>query len=145
MTPPSCTQSVASAMANEFGLSTDTQTALLARALPHALAATRANYLGGSPVIFGRGDEKNLKRQFKVAIVERWKNDPEMVRLATAAYNESPKKFFFVAPLAWILGQAVTAVFSWLVWRVLDYLWSHRNSRLVGVAAQECALTQGGE
>ena len=132
-------------MANEFGLTTDIQSQLLTRALPHAIHATRANWLGGSPVLFGRGDEKTLKKQFKHAILARWRADPQLVQLASVAYAESPKKFIFVAPLAWLLGQAVTAVFSWLVWRVLDYLWSHRSSRLLGIAAQEVAALHGGD
>ena len=130
-------------MANEFGLSTDIQSQLLTRALPHAIHVTHTNWLGGSPVVFDRHDEKLLKNAYKRVVLTRWKNDPELVKLASAAYAESPKKFIFVAPLAWLLGQAVTAVFSWLVWRVLDYLWSHRSSRLLGIAAQEVAALHG--
>ena len=130
-------------MGNEFGLTTDIQLQLLTRALPHAIHVTHRNWLGGSPVVFNRDDERQLKKAYKRVVLDRWKSDPQLVQLASAAYAESPKKFIFVAPLAWLLGQAVTAVFSWLVWRVLDYLWLHRNSRLLGIAAQEVAALHG--
>lgn len=126
-------------MSAEFDMTTRAQSALLARAVPHALAATQALYAAEPPLMLLKRDEKSAKREYRRAIVNRWKSDPQMIALAQAAYDESPKKFIFVAPIAWLLGQAVTAVFSWLVWRVLDYLWAHRNNRLLAVAAQEVA------